>query len=79
MSRTFNENTEWKLSLVLFQSILQGFQFIADIGLFASYLNKQLSNYAPWHPGPESVGVDAVKISWTKLKFEFLSFGVVGK
>ena len=43
MSRTFNENTERKLSPFLFQSILQRFQFIADIDLFASHLNRSNS------------------------------------
>ena len=80
MSRTSNENTEWKLSSFLFQSILQRFQFIADIELFASYLNKQLSNYVSWHHDPESVGVDVFKMSCTKLKFyAFLPFSLVGK
>ena len=80
MSRTFNENTEWKLSPFFFQSILQRFQFIADIDLFASYLNKQLSNYVSWHPDPESVEVDAFSLSWTKLKvYAFPPFRPVGK
>ena len=80
ISRTFNENTEWKLSPFLFQSILQRFQFIAVIDLFASYLNKKLSNYVSWHPEPESVGVDAFNMSWTKLKFyTFPSFSLVAK
>ena len=43
MSRTFNENSERKLSPFLFQSILQRFQFIADIDLFASHLNRSNS------------------------------------
>ena len=80
MSRTFNENTEWKLSPFLFQSILQRFQFIADIDLFASYLNKQLSKYVSWHPNPESIGVDAFNMSWSKLKFyAFPPFSLVEK
>ena len=60
MSRTFNENTEWKLSPSLFQIILQRFRFFANIDFFASYLNKELSNYVSWRPDPESVGVDAL-------------------
>ena len=80
MSRTSNENTERKLSSFSFQSILQRFQFIADIDLFASYLNKQLSNYVSWHHDPESVGVDVFNMSCTKLKFyAFLPFSLVGK
>ena len=48
--------------------------------LFASYLNKQLSNYISWHPNPESVGVDAFNMSWTKLKFyAFPPFSLVAK
>ena len=62
MSRIFNENTEYKLSPFLFQSIVQRFQFIADIDLFASYFNKQLSNYVSWHPNPKLVGVDALNM-----------------
>ena len=80
MSRTFNENTEWKLSPFLFQSMLQRFQFIADIDLFASKLSKQLSNYVSWHPDPESFGVDAFNLPRTKLKFyAFPPFSLVGK
>ena len=36
VSRAFNENTGWKLSPFLFQIILQRFQFIANIDLFAT-------------------------------------------
>ena len=80
MSRTLNENTEWKLSPFLFQSMLQRFQFIADIDLFASKLNKQLSIYVSWHSDPESFAVDAFNLPWTKLKFyAFPPFSLVGK
>ena len=69
MSQTLNENTEWKLSPFLFLHISERFQFTADIDFFASYLNMQLSNYVPWHPNQESVGVDAFNMPGTKLKF----------
>ena len=62
MTWSLNENTEWKLSLFLLQSILQRFQFIANIDLSASLLNKKLSNCVSWHPDPESVEVDAMKV-----------------
>ena len=43
-------------------------------------LNKRLSNYVSWHPDLESVGVDALNMSWTKLKFyAFPPFSLVGK
>ena len=80
MPRAFNENTERKLFPFLFQITLQRFQFIANTDFFASYFNKQLSNYVSWHPDPESVGVDAFNMSWTKLKFyAFPPFSLVGK
>ena len=60
--------------------MLQIFQFIADIDLFASYLNMQLSNYVSWHPDPEYVAVDAFNMPWIKLKFHaFPLFSLVGK
>ena len=48
--------------------------------LFVSCLNKELKNYVSWHTDSESVGVDAFKMSWTKLKFyAFPPFSLVGK
>ena len=67
--RIFQTLITLQLTIFLFQSILQRFQFIADIDLFASHFNKQLSKYVSWYPDPDSVGVDAFNLSRTSLKF----------
>ena len=58
-SREFDDNTEWKLSPIVFQKIIKAFDFSTSIDLFASRLNTQLENYCSWQPDPGSKMVDA--------------------
>ena len=41
--------------------MLERFLFTADIDVKVSYLQKQLTNYVPWHPDSELlVGMNAL-------------------
>ena len=46
MSRLQNENTEWRLSPIVFQMILEVFFCKPEIDLFASCINYQIGQYA---------------------------------
>ena len=49
MSRLQNENTEWRLSPIVFQRILEVFYCKPEIDLFASCMNYQIGQYASCH------------------------------
>lgn len=54
--------------------MLERFLFTADIDVKVSYLQKQLTNYVPWHPDSELlVGMNAFILQWKKLKFSLLA------
>ena len=44
LSRSLNENTEWKLSSTIFNKIVRTYDFEPEIDLFASYSNFQVEN-----------------------------------
>ena len=46
MSRLQNENTEWRLSPIVFQMILEVFFCKPETDLFASCINYQIGQYA---------------------------------
>ena len=66
MSRVFNDNTEWMLSLKLFKILCDKFQFNPQIDLFATRLNKQIHKYVCWMPDLYciAVNVNAFNFSW---------------
>ena len=80
MSREFDVNTEWSLSIQIFQHVLRHFDFFPDIDLFATRLNYKIDKYASWLPDPGATVVDAFSIPWTGLKFyAYPPFSLVGK
>ena len=79
MSRLQNENSEWRLSPIFFQRILEVFYFKPEIDLFASYIHYQIGQYASWHPDINAVAIDAFSISWSELNFyAFPPFSLIG-
>ena len=79
MSRLQNENTEWRLSPIFFQGILEVFYCKPQIDLFASYIHYQIGQYASWHPDRNAVAIDAFSISWSELNFyAFPHFSLIG-
>ena len=62
MSRLLNENTEWRLALLVFHKIVTLFKVTPEIDLFASALNHQVPKYISWNPDQEAFAVDAYHI-----------------
>ena len=63
LSREFTDNTEWMLNPTLFKLIQE--QYMCEIDLFASRLNKQLNRYMSWQPDPQAEAVDAFAVDWS--------------
>ena len=64
-----NENTEWRISPIIFQRILEVFSCKPETDLFASCINYQTDQYASWHPDSNTIAIDACSISWSKSPF----------
>jgi len=68
-SRTFNDNTESSLKGNIFHSIVETYG-TPSIDLFASRINRKVSRYVSWRPGPEAQFVDAFSCSWSQEHFD---------
>ena len=64
LSRSFNDNLEWKLKPQIFQSVQSHFRVTPTIDMFASRLNYQIKPFVSWHPDPEAKSHDAFSIQW---------------
>ena len=79
MSQLKNENTEWRLSPIIFQIILEIFYCKPEFGLFASWINYQIDQYASSHPDRSAIAIDAFSVSWSKLNYyAFPPFSLIG-
>ena len=79
MSREFDVNTEWSLSLNIFHLIEKQFDFCPEIDLFATRLNYKVDKYVSWLPDPSFIAVDAFSISWAGMKiYAYPPFSLVG-
>ena len=77
-SRLNNSNLEWMLNRDTLAQALTILNFMPEIDLFASRLNKQFAVYASYKPDPQAVAVDAFTMHWASLKFyAFLPFSVI--
>ena len=54
MSRLQNEKTEWILSPIFYQKILEVFNCKPEIDRFASCINYHIGQYVSWHPNRSS-------------------------
>ena len=76
----FKFDKEWMLDTTIFRklSFLWG---PFDIDLFASRINRQLTNYISCQPDPEALSVDAFSSDWSEFKncYCFCPFRLVGK
>ena len=69
----------WQLGPIICKNIVHTFNFIPELGLFASYLNAQVPCYVSWFPDPNAVANDAFSLSWENKKFyAFLPFSLIG-
>lgn len=79
LSRTINDDLEWKLNETIFLKISQIFHLKEGIDLFASRSNYQLERYVSFFPDPEAVFVDAFSFPWKIDKFYiFPPFSMLG-
>ncbi|XP_074641165.1 uncharacterized protein LOC141898917 [Tubulanus polymorphus] len=79
LSRSIDDNMEWKLNPKLFQKIRQKFGEM-EIDLFASRHNFQLQTYIAWKPDPYAEYIDAFSEDWASWFFyAFPPFNLVGK
>jgi hypothetical protein len=65
-SRTEADDSDWKLSVQIFQNIYTHFGK-PDIDLFASHLTSQCERYVSWLPDPNFEAIDAFTLSWSGL------------
>ena len=68
-SRDSYIDAEWKLNPRVFREVCVQLDFYPDVDLFASRLNRQLTQYVSYHPDPFATATDAFSISWCDLKF----------
>ncbi|XP_061176076.1 uncharacterized protein LOC133185029 [Saccostrea echinata] len=80
LSRTINDDLEWKLNETVFHKICQIFNLKDGMDLFASRLNHQLERYVSFLPDPEAICVDAFSFPWKNDSFYiFPPFSMLGK
>ena len=66
MSRKFDDQIEWMLNKSVFNQIENKWG-TPTLDLFASRLNKQVSEYCSYTPDPDAKYVNAFSISWTDI------------
>ena len=59
-SRVFDDSTEWKLNVDVFNRIVT-----PTIDMFASRLNHQLTPFVSWLPDPQAMAIDAFTLDCT--------------
>ncbi|KAI8441961.1 hypothetical protein MSG28_005632 [Choristoneura fumiferana] len=67
-SRKLNPDTEWELSDLAFQKIIDHFGQ-PEVDLFASRANAKCQTYVSWKRDPEAFCIDAFTINWSKNSF----------
>ena len=80
LSRTINDDLEWKLNQTVFEKNCKIFNLAEGIDLFASRLNHQLDRYVSFLPDPEAICVDAFSFTWKNDSFYiFPPFSMLGR
>ncbi|KAI8437596.1 hypothetical protein MSG28_011870 [Choristoneura fumiferana] len=78
-SRKLNPDTEWELSDLAFQKIIDHFGQ-PEVDLFASRANAKCQTYVSWKRDPEAFCIDAFTINWSqKFFYAFPPFSVIIK
>ena len=79
LSRNIDNSGEWGLSVDVFQKIIDHFNIVPSIDLFASRLNHKCLRYVSWLPDPGSICTDALmqffegEMFWAFPPFNLLS------
>ncbi len=78
-SRRNEKASEWMLDKCCLTKALIELDFVPDIDLFASRINKQFAKYVSYRPDPQASSVDAFTLSWRSLMFyAFPPFSLLG-
>lgn len=79
-SRKFNDRHEWKLDEHIFSKLCSIFG-IPNIDLFATRLNRQVSQFCSWRPDPETKYCDAFTLNWENfgLVYIFPPFSLIAR
>lgn len=81
LSRKTNDDTEWMLNPIYFQS-LKAVVGDMDIDMFASRINCQLPQYVSYTPDAQAIAVDAMSLLWTdinKVYYLFPPFSIISR
>ena len=79
-SRVFNDRTEWRLDPKAFQDANEALKVNPNIDLFATRLNRQLSQYVSWQPDPEAAHIDAFTLNWAETdNYLFPPFSLINR
>lgn len=78
-SRNFNDNVEWQLDTSIFEQIVRTWGR-PEIDMFASRVNKQVSEFVSWKPDAEATHIDAFTCDWSqKFIYIFCPFSLIGR
>ncbi len=69
LSRDFDSMSEWMLNPELFKFIVEGLDFMPNIDLMATRINKQVDRFMAFRPDPDAYAIDAFAWSWEQFKF----------
>ena len=76
-SRVFDDSTEWKLNVDVFNRIVK-LLGTPTIDMFASRLNHQLTPYVSWLPDPQAMAIDAFTLDWANyFLYAFPPFSIL--
>ena len=77
-SRTYNDSSDWQLSIDLFRQIQAIWP--AQIDLFASHWNAQLPKFISWRPQPNAFSTNAFAFDWSScIGYAFPPFSLIGR
>lgn len=68
-SRKLHTETEWELNDFAFTTILEQYDRIPTVDLFASRNNTKCKKFVSWLRDPEAWAVDAFTLDWSKFYF----------
>ena len=78
-SREYQDSSNWKLSVPVFQKIVQILGPVT-VDMFADRMNAQMPVFYSWKPDPDAAVTDAFSMTWTQvLGYAFPPFCLIGR
>lgn len=80
LSRSMNIDMEWAITDEVFNVIHYRYGTLS-IDLFASRINKRLTNYVSYSPDSQAYAIDALTLDWSlfELSYAFPPFSILGQ